>query len=441
MKKKIGSLFSGLKPGQKKLVVYGLLIGAFFLVVWVSFQIKQNKKNQRVQSTRTQSHLVEPILEPELIEVSKYREQRTQLESLRNELTQLKERPVQERVVVIKDKKQIPGIKVTVEGDHVFTEKVLTDDDGSNARAFIPSADDLVPRPPLSYPQVPASGRVSAPPVPSGGRVSPYQAGPPIDEYVGGIGMVSNHTASSSAATSARSDKGKKGKKKDEGAVVFLPPSFMEAVLLTGFDASTTGGQGASGGSEPVMLRVQTPAILPNYVKAQLEGCFIVAEARGNLAKERAEIRLNTLSCVGVDGTSVINAKIKGYVVDGRDGKNSLSGRVVSKMGATAARALIAGLFEGAGEAFTSAASTQSISALGTTSIVDRDELTQSAIGKGVSNASEQLSELYMELARQTSPVIEVLPAQKVTVVISEGVELKIKTYERVGGGNNDQTF
>jgi hypothetical protein len=41
-----------------------------------------------------------------------------------------------------------------------------------------------------------------------------------------------------------------------------------------------------------------------------------------------------------------------------------------------------------------------------------------------------------MDLARQTAPVIEVLPAQKVTVVISEGVELEIKQYENVGGGN-----
>ncbi len=62
---------------------------------------------------------------------------------------------------------------------------------------------------------------------------------------------------------------------------VYLPPSFMEANLLTGFDAATSGSSKNS--PEPLLLRIKTPAVLPNDVKAELSGCFVVAEAVGRL--------------------------------------------------------------------------------------------------------------------------------------------------------------
>ena len=37
----------------------------------------------------------------------------------------------------------------------------------------------------------------------------------------------------------------------------------------------------------------------------------------------------------------------------------------------------------------------------------------------------------YMELAKQTTPVIEVAATKKVTVIVSEGKELEIKDYKR----------
>ncbi|MCD6389481.1 MAG: hypothetical protein J7L69_08715 [Desulfobulbaceae bacterium] len=62
-------------------------------------------------------------------------------------------------------------------------------------------------------------------------------------------------------------------KKKDK-RTVYLPPSCMEAMLLTGFDASTS-GEGKNN-PEPLLLRIQAPAVLPNDVKANLRGCFLL---------------------------------------------------------------------------------------------------------------------------------------------------------------------
>jgi conjugal transfer pilus assembly protein TraB len=66
-----------------------------------------------------------------------------------------------------------------------------------------------------------------------------------------------------------------KEKKIKKGRTVYLPPSFMEAQLLTGFDASTFGR--GTNNPEPLLLRIQTPAVLPNDIKANLSGCFVIS--------------------------------------------------------------------------------------------------------------------------------------------------------------------
>ncbi len=82
----------------------------------------------------------------------------------------------------------------------------------------------------------------------------------------------------------------------------------MEAQLLTGFDASTSGK--GSTNPEPLLLRIQTPAVLPNDIKANLSGCFVIAEAVGRLDKERADVRLVSLSCLSNEGKAIIDAPV-----------------------------------------------------------------------------------------------------------------------------------
>ena len=50
-------------------------------------------------------------------------------------------------------------------------------------------------------------------------------------------------------------------------------------------------------------------------------------------------------------------------------------------------------------------------------------------MGSGISQGANELQKFYLELARQTIPVIEVGATKTVTLVISEGVELEIKDY------------
>lgn len=240
----------------------------------------------------------------------------------------------------------------------------------------------------------------------------------PAPEIIGGISIASNTNAVSSHASES--------KKKEQGREVYLPPSFMEATLLSGLDAPTIGG--AKGNPVPVLLRVKAPAVLPNDVKANLKGCFVIAEGIGRLDTERVELRLVSLSCIAKNGQAVIDQKVKGFVVDS-DGKIGLRGRVVAKLGATLARAALAGFVEGFGNAVNQASQTTYASGLGTTTSTSTDtsDIFRSAAGKGIAKSSHKLSDFYMKLAEQSLPVIEVGATKRVTLVVSQGVELKIK--------------
>ena len=219
-------------------------------------------------------------------------------------------------------------------------------------------------------------------------------------------------------------------KKKDRGMRIYLPPSFMEATLLSGITAPAT----AEGRKHPVpvLLRIKDLAVLPNRVKANLKGCFVIGEAIGNLADERVHVRLTTLSCVAKNGSAVIDQTVKGFLVD-EDGKVGLKGIVVSKMGSLLARAALAGFFEGLGEGVQMATYDFQMTPTGTGQFISSTEaenIAQAGIGKAISSAAKELRDFYLDLARQTLPVIEVGATKDVTVVISQGVELKIKNQK-----------
>ena len=235
-------------------------------------------------------------------------------------------------------------------------------------------------------------------------------------EIIGSIGVATNPEAQKETSASV--------KKKKTITEVYLPPSFMQASLLSGLDAPTMNG--AQSNPIPVLLRVRAPAILPNRVRANLKGCFIIAEGIGNLASERVMLRLVSLSCIAKDGHAVIDQPVKGFVV-GSDGKIGLRGRVVSKMGAVLARAALAGFLTGFGNALNSSSWTTWTSSVGTSSTLNSGEIGRAALGSGVAAAAKKLADFYMKLADQTLPVIEVGATRRVTVVISKGVMLKIK--------------
>ncbi|MFC3052347.1 TraB/VirB10 family protein [Kordiimonas pumila] len=213
---------------------------------------------------------------------------------------------------------------------------------------------------------------------------------------------------------------------------IYLPVGFMDAVLLTGVD-SMVGGE-AQSNPEPVLARVQAPAVLPNHVRANLQGCFVVGNAMGVLAKERVEVRAVSLSCIDYNERTVIDEAIKGYFVD-TDGKKGLSGNVVTRDGAVVGRAFAAGVLEGFGSVVETGAGTQSVSPLGTTQVFSTKEAAVAGLGSGVSGAAGSLKDYYLDLAKTITPVIEVGTGKRFVLVIQEGVTLNIREVGDVEQG------
>jgi len=308
----------------------------------------------------------------------------------------------------------LPGQPVPVaqgQGPHAVPET-----ENSGRKGARGSAAAVSPPPP----GLPKGALPPPPPPPFPAGEPSGQSVPVAETEIGDISLVSSTVQPKAASED----------KKKEPAALYLPPSFMEAILLSGLDAPTSSD--AKGNPVPALLKVKTPAFLPNSVRADLKGCYVIADGKGNLATERAELLLVSLSCLDRKGRAVIDQKVKGFVVD-QDSKIGLRGRVVAKMGSMIARSMIAGFFGGVGDVVRSSATTTAISPLGATQTVGAGDLAKAGVGSGLANGFKDIEKFYMELAHQTMPVIEVSAAKPVTLVISEGVNLEIKKIRRGG--------
>ncbi len=233
----------------------------------------------------------------------------------------------------------------------------------------------------------------------------------PPEEIIGGVGHSIGETHKQVNET-----------KKQKG--FYLAPGFMQAQLLHGIEAYTSAG--AMSDPEPLLIRVQAPAVLPNDIRAQLTGCFVIANMHGSLAKERVEGQVVNLTCLSPDGSAVIDQEVLGYVVD-NDGQKGLDAKIVSKMGQHISRSFVAGLAGGFGEGVSNSGLQNSITGAGQVQTFDAGKVGQSALGQGLKDASTDIKKLFLELARQTMPVAEVEAARNCSVVLQKGVELMIR--------------
>lgn len=405
------SSFNKLSPKGKKYLIWsitGLIVCV--LAAWAYNARVNNRKGP--SSTSIIKKEEGARIDPDLMNKTALREQRRQMEDMQKEILQSKQ--------IINQLQKKLGENPSSEAVHRQPTQPVP--------SRVPAGSTAKPESGEGLPEIPSADQVeqsakigpdgqplAVPLAPSNSPRVAASRNQNKRNQQGGIVVLSNPAAKDKAALAKK------------GRTVYLPPSFMEAMLLTGFDAATS-GQGKSD-PEPMLLRVQTPAVLPNDIKADLAGCFVVAEAIGRLDKERADVRTTTLACLNNEGDAVIDTPIKGFVTDS-DSKVGLSGRVVSRMGAAVARTFVAGLFEGAGDALKQSSQTTAVSPLGTTTIIDSSQVGKSAIGTGLSESANKLSDFYLNLAKQATPVIEVGAEKRITVIISEGKELEIKSLK-----------
>ena len=206
-----------------------------------------------------------------------------------------------------------------------------------------------------------------------------------------------------------------------QGAKTYIPSgSFMRVALLGGLDAPT-GGQ-AQNNPWPVLMRVQDNAFLPNRFRARVKECFALGSGYGDLSTERANIRLESFSCVLNNG-EVVDTAAKGYAV-GEDGKAGLRGRLISKQGQVLANALMTGIIAGIGQGFRESSTTYTNNGFGSVGTIDKGKAFEAGVGEGVGKALDRMSQYYITLAEKMFPIIEIDAAREVDVVLTKGITL-----------------
>ncbi|QEM66760.1 hypothetical protein FO488_00365 [Geobacter sp. FeAm09] len=222
------------------------------------------------------------------------------------------------------------------------------------------------------------------------------------------------------------------GDKKKEKKIVHLPVGFMSARTLNGLMVPAT--EDGKGELTPLIIRISAPAQLPNGISAQLSGCFVVAEALGNLATSRAKVRPVSLTCLSKKGEAVIESDIKGFVEDA-DGFPGLKGIIAApKFGEIVRLAAAAGFLGGLGDGMALTSASNTISAAGpiTSFGTSAQDVGIAALGKGISSGVKKITDVYADLLHQTLPTVEVGNGKKITIVVTKGVDFEIKNYKNL---------
>lgn len=203
--------------------------------------------------------------------------------------------------------------------------------------------------------------------------------------------------------------------------------TFANAVMLNGL-AAPTGNLGQRN-PHPILLELVDFGNLPNRFSHRVKSCRIIAAGHGELSDERAYLRLERLSCVLRTG-ELISKEAKGYIT-GEDGKNGLAGVLVTKQGAFVARALLAGIFSGLGNAIGQSYAKVSTSALGTVESIDPRDIGKAGLAEGASNAAEKVADWYLERADEVFPFVEIEAGRIVTVTFTEDIDLETNLMEK----------
>jgi conjugal transfer pilus assembly protein TraB len=201
-------------------------------------------------------------------------------------------------------------------------------------------------------------------------------------------------------------------------ALPYIPSgSFTEALVIEGADANAavTGAQNTA----PMQFRLTGKTQMPNDKEYDLTGCFVTAEAYGDVSSERAEVRTRSISCS--KGNDIIDQKIPGHV--SFMGKNGIKGTVVMRNGKILGWAFGAGFVDGIGQGISQASTPQV--GLGATASMGASDVAAAGVGGGFSQAAKTLSDYYIKRAEQYHPIIPIGAGNEVTVVFQDGFQLE----------------
>lgn len=220
---------------------------------------------------------------------------------------------------------------------------------------------------------------------------------------------------------------------------LYLPAgSYSKAVILSGVVASTA--TNSQGNPQPVMMRLVDDGNLPRGFKSRVKDAVILGGCYGDISSERAYCRLETMSWVEPDGTTV-EKQVEGWVF-GEDGRAGLKGEVVDRSSDVARQSFGAGLLSAAANFFKmeSSRGVYPVSPFGQTNPMSNKEALQGAAASGVGSALDKLADFSIKRAEQMQPVIMISSGRVIDVAFKTGVDLsaEVDLPMKVAGKSSD---
>lgn len=317
----------------------------------------------------------------------------------------------------------VPPVKVTGAGTTPVPTPVPVQSSGDvkvGSSGSLPSASGIQTLPPLESTRT-APREKAAP----SGPAEPHQyAAPAVSSTTETTSVIGKGTTTVAGMKTipARTEF-----KKNDGFGMLPMGAFAPVVLLHGVDAGTSETSRAN--PQPVLLMITDNAILPGAAKYRLNSCFAMGTAVGELSTERANIRVDKLSCVDKNNNLVLSEKVSAYIVDS-DSIISLRGVVTDKQGAKLGKSLLAGFAQGLSGVLGSTQSqvqTTFQNGLTSSSGVSSSAALRSAGLTGLQQATNQLADFYLKEAQAMFPVVTVNAGRTATLVFSDSVVLKWK--------------
>ncbi|WP_076415078.1 TraB/VirB10 family protein [Shewanella sp. UCD-KL12] len=429
-------------PKKRQIIIYAsVLIGLYFLVP-VFFTPSDKPKNTKVKNSGTELFSVN--------EVTQMEERKTK--ELFNQLAadaqnrELAAKAQEDRLVGREQKMEIEFAKIRGEMNeqkrqYRQLEQALKNNKsfGSNSNQQSEGTGNVIRTTPngavMQTVEKPQTQVITRQPYVKGnvlrtvtqGKVRSVKETGKIEEsYVELVSVSENSQSVSNPTKQAQATKTDQNALHDEITTWLSAGSIITGTTINGVDAPTSGGQQQKM-PMPVLIRIKHEAIMPNNYSLDIRECFIIGTSIGDLATERAYIRSETLSCI-TESDKAIEVGLTAYAV-GRDGKNGVGGRLVTKAGGLLGNAMAAGFLSGISQA----AAPTSINVLSTNpgeesmfQKANMSALAESAALQGASTSFDMIAKYYLEMVDASWPVVEVLGGREVDFIVQRGVSLKL---------------
>ncbi len=211
--------------------------------------------------------------------------------------------------------------------------------------------------------------------------------------------------------------------KKKKTTVAIPSGSYVKASLMTGV-------RSPEGKLLPSLLVLEEAYTSPNSSGVDLSGCFALAKTQASMSTERIEFQVYKLSCVSPDG-KMIERKINGFVVDGKDQGFAVQGELQSNQSRVATMAFMNSIVNGIGEIITRKA--QNIG--GGNPDSNRNVIVQ----QGATGAANQVAQWYLNQANNLAATLNVPAGGSVYVVMNDKFTIPKSFFNsRKKGGSSE---